>query len=142
MRDSRIRDSIHHRVGKLFRLIAREHNRALKPLHLSAVQANILAVLWTLGPMTMGELMDEMALGSSTLTGTIDRMEKDKLVRRVAMSDRRAFRVQPAAWPERRREAVFARLARTEEECLSSLSAADRRALARLLDRAIGGIEA
>jgi len=129
-------------VGKLFRLVARDCNRALKPLGLSAVQANLLAVLWTLGPLTMGQLMEEMAMGSSTLTGAIDRMEREGLVRRTKVpGDRRAFRVEPADWPERRREAVFARLQRTEEAGLSALSTADRRRLGRLLDRAIASIE-
>jgi len=141
MRDSRVRDSIHHRVGKLFRLVARDHNRALKPLGVSAVQANILAVLWTLGPLTMGQLMEELAMGSSTLTGAIDRMEREGLVKRSKVpGDRRAFRVEPAAWPERRREAVLRRLDETEQAGLAALSTADRRALARLLDRAIESI--
>jgi DNA-binding MarR family transcriptional regulator len=128
-------------VGKLFRLVAREHNRALKSLGVSAVQANILAVLWTLGPLTMGQLMEELAMGSSTLTGAIDRMEREGLVKREKVPrDRRAFRVEPAAWPERKREAVLARLDRTEQAGLAALSTADRRTLGRLLDRAIDSI--
>jgi DNA-binding MarR family transcriptional regulator len=128
-------------VGKLFRLVARDHNRALKSLGVSAVQANILAVLWTLGPLTMGQLMEELAMGSSTLTGAIDRMEREGLVKRAKVpGDRRAFRVEPAAWPQRKREAVLTRLDETEQAGLAALSAADRRTLGRLLDRAIDSI--
>jgi DNA-binding MarR family transcriptional regulator len=133
--------AVSHLTGKLFRHIARVHNQALKPFEVSAVQANILALLWFEGPMTMGEVQARLALGSSTLTGAIDRMEKVELVRRVAVpGDRRAFRLEPAGWPQKRRDALLERLAQTEREAFSGLTAAERRELVRLLDKAVTSI--
>ena len=141
MRDTRIRDSISNQVGKLFRHVARVHNRAVKRFELSAVQANILAILWGEGGMNIGELQAELALGSSTLTGAIDRMERAGLVRRVASAgDRRAVRIEPVAWTARKREALGDAFAATEEACYAELSASERRELIRLLDKAISSI--
>jgi DNA-binding MarR family transcriptional regulator len=141
MRDIRFRDSLPDLVGKLFRHVARVHNRALKPFELSAVHAHVLAALWLSGPMTMGELQAGLALGSSTATGAIDRMERLGLVRRSDVAgDRRAVRLEPASWTARRREAVLDALAKTEDDAFSGLTRAERRELARLLAKAIESI--
>jgi DNA-binding MarR family transcriptional regulator len=141
MRDSRLRDSISNRLGKLFRVMARAHNRALKRHEVSAVQAHILATLWLAGPMTIGELQSTLYLGSSTLTGALDRMEKVGLVRRLPVAgDRRAFRLEPVAWPARRKESLLATLNDTEDRCFAGLSDGERRELSRLLDKALTSI--
>jgi len=60
----------------------------------------VLSVLWLEGPLTIGELQAILALGSSTLTGTIDRMEKAGLVALVgteaAVIDSTPHRAPPA----------------------------------------------
>jgi DNA-binding MarR family transcriptional regulator len=121
--------------------MARAHNRALKRHEISAVQAHILATLWIGGPMTIGELQQALALGSSTLTGALDRMEKASLLSRVPVpGDRRAFRLEPAAWPARRKEALLATLNETEDRCFARLSESERRELSRLLDKGLASI--
>jgi DNA-binding MarR family transcriptional regulator len=88
--------------------------------------------------MTIGELQARLMLGSSTLTGAIDRMERGGLVKRVAVEgDRRAFRLQPADWPAKKREALLETLATTEDDCFRALSAAERKELSRLLGKAL-----
>jgi DNA-binding MarR family transcriptional regulator len=136
-----LRDSISNRLGKLFRVMARAHNRALKRHEISAVQAQILATLWLAGPMMIGELQGLLLLGSSTLTGALDRMEKVGLVRRLPVAgDRRAFRLEPVAWPARKKEALLATLFETEDRCFAGLSDPERRELGRLLDKALVSI--
>jgi DNA-binding MarR family transcriptional regulator len=138
-----LRDSISNRLGKLFRVMARAHNKALKRHEVSAVQAHILATLWIAGPLTIGELQNALMLGSSTLTGALDRMEKVGLLRRVPVEgDRRAFRLEPANWPAKRRDALMATLTSTEDKCFAGLSDGERRELSRLLDKALGSITA
>src|SRR6185295_17264334 len=96
MRDVRVRGTLSNQVGQLFRRLARVHNRMLRPFEISAVQANILSILWESGAMTIGELQAELAIGSSTLTGAVDRMERVGLVRREDHPrDRRAIRLVP-----------------------------------------------
>ena len=142
MRDIRLRDSIPNLVSRLFRSMARIHNRALKGFEISAVQAHVLTVLWLEGPMNMGELQAVLALKSSTLTGTIDRMEQAGLVRRVEEpGDRRAWRIEPASWPQRKRDELERQLSATEAECFEELGAGERKELVRLLTKAIASIE-
>ena len=130
--------AISHRLGKMFRVMARIYNKALEPLEISSVQAHILATLWLDGPMTIGELQSRLLLGSSTLTGAVDRMEKRGLCKRTdAPGDRRAFLLAPVEWPARKKEALRETLAATEEDCFRALTAAERKELARLLGKAL-----
>src|SRR5947209_15516247 len=100
MQDDRVRASLPHAVVRFFRLMNREHNRAFQAVGVTGEQAHVLSVLWELGPLTIGELQRELALSSPTLTGAIDRMEAQKLVRRVrSPDDRRAIYVEPAYHP-------------------------------------------
>ena len=137
-----MRDSISNQVGKLFRHVARVHNRAVRRFELSTVQANILAILWEEGPLNIGELQTELALGSSTLTGAIDRMERVGLVQRSAVpGDRRAVRIEPVEWPAKKRQALSEAFVATEEAAYGDLALAERRELLRLVNKAIASIE-
>src|SRR5882757_2673769 len=95
MQDDRLRASLANAVVRLFRLVNRVHNRKLGAVGISAEQAHVLSVLGVAGPMTIGRLQKWLALSSPTLTGAIDRMEADGLVRRVpSAEDRRAVVVE------------------------------------------------
>lgn len=121
--------------------MARIYNRALRPFEISSMQAHILATLWLRGGMTIGELQAELLLGSSTLTGAIDRMERAGLVERAPVAgDRRAFQLLPVDWPAKKRDGLLETLAATEDECFAALSAAERRELGRLLAKALAGV--
>jgi DNA-binding MarR family transcriptional regulator len=118
--------------------MARVYNKALTPFEVSSVQAHILATLWLGGPMTIGELQSHLMLGSSTLTGAIDRMERGELVKRAAVAgDRRAFLVTPAAWSDKKKEGLLETLSATENDVFRALTAAERKELARLLSKAL-----
>jgi DNA-binding MarR family transcriptional regulator len=141
MQDDRVPASLPHALVRAFRLVNRAHNRALKPLGLSAEQAHVLTILWRLGPMTVGKLQGLLALSSPTLTGTIDRLQAQRLVRRVPdPRDRRAFVIEPTENSALRR-AVDAVLAKTERECFRALAARERRQLLALLERAASALE-
>ncbi len=119
--------------------MARVYNRALKPFDISSVQAHILATLWMGGPMTVGELQETLMLGSSTLTGALDRMEARGLVTRTKVEeDRRAFLLTPVEWPDKKRQGLLDTLAATEDEVFAALTGAERKELARLLGKALG----
>ncbi len=127
-----------NQLGKLFRVMARTYNRALVPFEISSVQAHILATLWLEGSLTIGELQARLMLGSSTLTGAVDRMERASLLKRLPVEgDRRAFQLIPVTWPPRKATALMETLAKTEDECFAGLTAAERRELARLLGKAL-----
>jgi DNA-binding MarR family transcriptional regulator len=142
-RDSPLRESISYRLGKLFRMMAREQNRAVKPFGLSSMQGQILVTLWGQGAMTIGDLQAAQALGSSTATGALDRMERASLLRRVPVpGDRRASRLEPAAWPERRKQALLDASLDADRRCFAALTVAERRELARLLEKAASALQA
>ncbi len=143
MQDDRLTASLPHAVARLFRLVNRAHNRALSDLGLTAEQAHVLVVLWTLGPLTIGQLQQLLALSSPTLTGTIDRMEAVGLVRRrAAPHDGRAWQIEPHPLAARKRRAIEATIARTEQECFAGIDARERRELLRLIAKATSAIEA
>jgi MarR family transcriptional regulator, organic hydroperoxide resistance regulator len=127
-----------NQLGKLFRVMARTYNRALVPFEISSVQAHILATLWIEGSMTIGELQARLMLGSSTLTGAVDRMERAGLLKRTPVEgDRRAYRLMPVTWSARKAEGLMETLAKTEDEVFRGLTAAERRTLSSLLAKAL-----
>lgn len=142
MRDTRLRDSLSDLAPRLFRKVSRRHQKALQPFGISTVQAHILAVLWLEGPMLVGELQRLLDLGSSTLSGALDRMEKAELLRREPVAeDRRAFRVVPARWPEARKRQVLEALAATDDELCAPLTEKERRTLLTLLGKLLAAEE-
>ncbi len=127
-----------NQLGKLFRVMARTYNKALVPFEISSVQAHILATLWIDGSMTIGELQARLMLGSSTLTGAIDRMERAGLLKRLPVEgDRRAYKLAPVTWSAKKAEAQMESLAKTEDEVFRGLTLADRRTLSSLLGKAL-----
>jgi DNA-binding MarR family transcriptional regulator len=140
--ERRLVESLPHAIVRLFRMINRAHNRALKPHGLSAEQAHVLCVLWIYGPMTMGALQRHLALSSPTLTGAIDRMEAQKLVHRVPNpDDGRAWLLEPEPAANRKRGKIEDTLEGTDESCFAALTATERRELGRLLAKCIAGME-
>ena len=118
--------------------MARTYNRALQPFEISSVQAHILATLWIEGSMTIGELQARLMLGSSTLTGAVDRMERAGLLKRTPVEgDRRAYRLMPVTWSARKAEGLMETLAKTEDEVFRGLTVAERRTLSSLLGKAL-----
>ena len=141
MQGNRLDSSLGNAMVRLFRLVNRVHNRGLKSTGLSAEQAHVLTVLWVLGPMTMGELQRHLALSSATLTGAIDRMEAQELVRRVpSTDDRRAYVLEPRASAKKRAQ-IEAVLDDGEDICFGMLTAAERDQLLRLIGKCIAGLE-
>ena len=142
MQDDRLRSSLGHAVVRLFRLVNRATNRALKDRELSAEQAHILLALWIEGPKPMGALQKLLALSSPTLTGAIDRMETQALVRRVpSTEDRRVSVIEPRV-PPRKRSEIEALIVESDRASFAMLTAAERKELLRLLDKCIAGLDA
>jgi DNA-binding MarR family transcriptional regulator len=142
MQDKRLGASLPHAVVRLFRMVNREHGRALAPLRLSAEQAHILSVLWTQGPQTVSELGRALSLSSPTLTGALDRMEAQRMIRRRASeADGRSYVIEPRL-PAKQRARVEAAIETTSDACFAALTRAERKELLRLLTKATAALEA
>jgi len=133
--------SLSHATVRLFRLVNRATNRAVADFDLSGEQAHVLMALWEMGPVTVGVLQRELALSSATLTGAIDRMEKRGLVRRVpSPDDRRASLIEPRV-PAATKAKILAAVDRSDAECFTAISAAERATLLRLLSACAADLE-
>lgn len=136
MQDKRLQSSLGYALVRAFRTVNRDSARALATHKLSAEQAHILLILWTEGPMKVGELQRVLALGSGTLTGAVDRMEKSELVRRVPdPNDGRAFVIEPAPFEAKKRRKIETTLEGIEENSFAMLTTRERAELFRLLTK-------
>jgi MarR family transcriptional regulator, organic hydroperoxide resistance regulator len=143
MQDDPVRASLPHALVRLFRYVNRAHNRALGAYELTAEQAHVLALLWQLGPQTIGQLQRQLALSSPTLTGAITRMEAQRLVRRApSPTDKRVTVIEAAPATLRRQRGIEAVLAETEDHCFKALTAAERKTLLELMDKCIASFDA
>ena len=142
MQDTHLRDSLGNAIARLFRHVNRAHNRALRPHRLSAEQVHILSLLWIEGAMPIGRLQRMLAVSSATITGSVDRMEKAELVRRVPdPKDRRSVIVQPAPFDKRKRRTIERTVLGTEDELFGVLTGTERKQLLRLMQKLITGLD-
>jgi len=133
MQGDRLDASLGNALTRMFRFQNRVHNRGLRGTGVSVEQAHVLSVLWERGAMTIGALQKQLAVSSATLTGAIDRMEADGLVRRVpSPDDRRAFVLEPRVAPGLRAK-IEAAVQSGEDRCFRALGKRDRAELLRLL---------
>ena len=114
----------------------REHvPAAAKRLNLSPVQCHVLQLMDPDEPVTMGQLANTLACDASNVTGLIDRLETQGLVRRrPGHRDRRVKEIEVTPAGARIRAELQRRIA--GESCaLGRLSAAEQKALVRLLEK-------
>jgi DNA-binding MarR family transcriptional regulator len=117
-------------VNAVYAESAREHG-------LTAQQGQLLCVLMA-QPYGMGELGAMLGLAKSSLTGLVDRTERNGLVRRESdPQDARAVRVALTAQGSRLAGEFYAETCRRIENLPAGLSAAERGALAGLLGRVV-----
>ena len=142
MQDDRLKSSLANAVVRLFRQVNRVHNRRLQDAGISAEQAHILLILEVTGPLTIGQLQKQLALSSATLTGAIDRLEAQELVRRMpSPEDRRAFLVE-SRLPAKKLAVIEAAIDAGEKQCFGVLTATERRELLKVLTKCTAGLEA
>jgi DNA-binding MarR family transcriptional regulator len=108
---------------------------ALNRVGLSTPKYSVLNELITSGsPLSLSELAARLSCVRSNMTQLVDRLEADKLVKRVDHpSDRRGVKAEITDVGRERHEAGAAAVARLHEEFAVSVGEGDRAALARLL---------
>ena len=108
---------------------------ACEDLDLTPAQVHIILWLGNDGPLTMGELARAVAVTEKTITGVVDRLERDLLVQRERdPADRRVVHVRlaprGATLYRRIDEGIASKLARL----LGLLEAGDRKHLIRMVE--------
>jgi DNA-binding MarR family transcriptional regulator len=117
-------------VNAVYAESGREHG-------LTPQQGQLLCVLMG-KPYGMGELGTTLGLAKSSLTGLVDRSERNGLVRREAdPQDMRAVRVSLTPQGRRLAEEFYVETCRRVAELPAGLSAAERDTLASLLGRIV-----
>jgi DNA-binding MarR family transcriptional regulator len=117
-------------VNAVYAESAREHG-------ITAQQGQLLCVLMA-RPYGMGELGGVLGVAKSSVTGLVDRCERNGLVwRGPAEQDSRAVRVCLTARGERLTATFYAETCRRVERLSANLGDADRRLLAGLLGRIV-----
>ena len=113
----------------------RRMNQRMAARHgLTAPQLAALSLLAHTGPLSLGDLGERMHTGASTLTGIVDRMEREGLVSRErSAEDRRVWRVTLTARGKALSDQLETVPGGVVREALSALAATERRELARLL---------
>jgi DNA-binding MarR family transcriptional regulator len=100
---------------------------------LSAPQVHTLLALGAEGTLTMGDLARRVAVTEKTVTGLVDRLERDGLVaRRRDAADRRIVQVALTAPGKALHRRLDSGLLRALALLLGRLDAADRRDLFRI----------
>lgn len=131
------------RLLKTHNLILREVRQGLPP-GITLPQFDVLAQL-ARSPdgLTFRELSRHLLVSAGNITGIVDRLEKEGLVRReVVAHDRRSFRIRMTSTGSRRIAALVPRHKRDLERILSPVPARTQENLRRLLARAARLIEA
>src|SRR6187401_2301100 len=90
----RIDDCISFLSGKAAQAVARVTREQLAPHGVTPVQYAVLQVLWERDGQSGAAIGSRLVLDSATVTGVLDRLEKQGLVVRTAASgDRRVHRI-------------------------------------------------
>lgn len=109
--------------------LARQHG-------LTGPQVTALKMLEAFGELSLSELSAHMSAKNSTITGIVDRMERDGLVvRERSAQDRRVVNIRPTAEGQRIAAAVPVTAMAIFASALRSLSERDRDELRRILSK-------
>ena len=107
----------------------------LTDVGLTATQYIVLARLWTEDGISLTELGDHLSLDSPTLTGIIDRMERDGLVERKRNDgDRRVVRVYLTPKGTELEQTIGTFAADTDNEAWRNFTDSERDEVLRSLD--------
>ena len=113
----------------------------LQAFGLTPAQFEVLQVLDAEGAISQREIGDRMCCANSNVTGLLDRMERDGLVRRRrSKADRRVIQVRLTPAGARKLRA-FCDPATCCADLEKALTGAQRRDLTRLMERLLAAIE-
>ena len=132
--EMRFRDCLCFQLGKASRKMAKFYRMRLAPYGLTHNQFFLLIALYEGEGLSVSELADKVALDKATMTGLLDRMERDDLIRREKDStDRRTYRIYLTERAEALREDMMRIYREVNGLFLSCLWPGERRVLERIM---------
>jgi DNA-binding MarR family transcriptional regulator len=126
-------------VRKLNAALAARMSEHLAATGLTLSQMLVVKALAHGGPMTITELADELCVSKPTAVGIVDRLEKQRLVRRIrdGNGDRREVKVGFAPGSDERLRGVRSAVDGALGSAFSDLSGTDFETLERALETAL-----
>jgi len=130
------KDCLCFQVGKVSRKMAKLTRDAVVPYGLTTVQFFLLTALYKEDGISISALAQKVVLDKATLTGLLDRLERDGFVlRQVDPGDRRAVRVQLTPKAEGLRQTLTDLYHSINRKFLSFLSDEERRTFERVVSK-------
>ena len=121
-------------ANHMARLFASALADGLRPIGLAPAQFMVLLELWREDGITQRELVDRLNVEQATMANTLNRMERDGLIRRQAHEhDRRAQTIHLTARSRSLEDQAKAVAGSVNERALSRLSAEERLFFVRLM---------
>jgi MarR family transcriptional regulator, organic hydroperoxide resistance regulator len=122
------------------RRLTKEYARRV---NLTGPQLTVLKMLEAFGDLSLSELSERIRAQNSTVTGIIDRMEREGLVVRArSRDDKRVFFIKLTSKGARIAEGIEVEPMQILRSTLASLSATDMRDLMRILTKLARRVEA
>jgi DNA-binding MarR family transcriptional regulator len=111
-------------------------------LQLTPPQVHALLWLGQDGMLTMGELARRLGVTEKTVTGVVDRLERESQVQRERITlDRRVVRCRLTEQGQKTYEKLDGLMHEAMLQMLGMLDAADRKALFRIVEKLVGRLE-
>ncbi|MDQ3035048.1 MAG: MarR family transcriptional regulator [Myxococcota bacterium] len=127
-------DRIVEAILYLYSESRRVTKQVARGMGLTGPQITALKILEAVGEISLSELSERMSARNSTITGIVDRMERDGLVvRERSEQDRRVVKIRATAKGAQIASGVPVTAMELFASALRSLSAADRAELRRIL---------
>ncbi len=112
--------------------------QAIEDLSLTPTQFHAHQWIGLDGPLTMGELARRVGVSEKTVTGVVDRLERQGLVKRDRLeTDRRVVEVKLTGEGRKLWSKLEHQIVSRTTFLLSALPGADRRALVRIIERLV-----
>jgi DNA-binding MarR family transcriptional regulator len=131
-----------HVVNYLARLFAGALYRRIGQHGVNTGQFPVLLMLWEQDGVTQASLVDKLAVEQPTMAGTLQRMERAGLIKRVAdPNDRRQARIHLTRKGRTLEEALVAGAKETNAIALAGFTAAESAQFVKLARRMIQNLE-
>lgn len=131
-----------HVINYLARLFAKALHRRIAAHGVNPGQFPVLLMLWEREGVTQTELAERLAVEQPTMAGTLKRLERDGLIKRVPdANDRRQARVHLTRRGRELQDALTMSARETNAVALQRLTARDTAQLMSLAKRMIANLE-
>ncbi len=130
------KDCLCFQVGKVSRKMAKLTRDAVAPYGLTTTQFFLLTALYEEEDISISALAQKVVLDKATLTGLVDRLERDGFVtRQICPEDRRSIRVRLTPRAEELRETLTDLYHRVNQSFLSFLTEEERRTFEQVVSK-------